>query len=101
MPPRFGVSSPAAGIATASTATRPAANRNANSMVSSGFAAIRGSSAGCRRCRLFVEPNRRQILVEVMARADLPAFDISMMRNRSVPPQEEDLVRLGIEDMLL
>src|SRR5216683_2905514 len=101
MPPRFGVSSAAAGIARASPPKRPAANRSANGIVVPRFAIILRSLAGCRRRFLFVEPHRPQILVEVMARADLPALDISMVRNRPVPPQQEDLVRLGIEDMLL
>ena len=38
---------------------------------------------------LFVEPDRRQILVQVMARADLPAFDIGPVGHDPIPPQQE------------
>src|SRR5579863_7232717 len=98
MPPCFGVSSAAAGIARASPATRPAASRKTWSMISSPFAIGWRSFAGRR---LFVEPHRCQILVEVVARADLPPLDIGMVGDDPAPPQQEDLVRLGIEDPLL
>src|ERR1700730_5651042 len=101
MPPCFGFSSAAPGTARASTAKRPAANRSANGIVVPRFAIIVRSLAGCRRRLLFVEPHRGQILVEVVAWADLPPFDIGVVRNDPVPPQEEDLVRLVIENMLL
>src|ERR1700740_2960489 len=50
---------------------------------------------------LFVQPNRRQILVEVMTGADLPPLHIGSIRNDAVPPQHWELVRLGIDHMLL
>src|SRR4051794_4604227 len=42
------------------------------------------------RCRsvLLVEPDRRKVLVHVMARADLPAFDIGPVRHDALPPQQ-------------
>src|SRR6266851_8305585 len=101
MPPCFGVSSAAAGSARASAAARPAATRSANGSGAPRFAIIVQSLAGCRRCRLFVEPHRGQVLVEVMAWADLPALDVGMMRDDALPPQQEDLVRLVIERVLL
>src|SRR5260370_6378428 len=51
--------------------------------------------------RLAMEPDRCQILVEVVAGADLPAFHIGMMWDNAVPPEQEHLVRLDIEHMLL
>ena len=36
--------------------------------------------------RLFVEPDRRQILVDEMAWADLPAIDIGVLRHDPIPP---------------
>src|SRR5579864_2084102 len=35
---------------------------------------------------LSVEPDRRQVLVDVMARADLPAFDIAAIGHDAVAP---------------
>src|SRR6516225_7305607 len=51
---------------------------------------------GSRRCdemvwsasTSFVEPDRAEVLIEVMARADLPAFDIGPVRHDPVPPQQ-------------
>jgi len=39
------------------------------------------------------EPNRRQILVGVVARADLPAMDVGAQRHQPVPPKRVDIVR--------
>src|SRR5438132_1487662 len=36
-----------------------------------------------------------------MARADLPALDIGAIGNRPIPPQQEDVVCLGIEHVFL
>src|SRR6185437_1560987 len=49
---------------------------------------------------LLVQPDRCQILVQVMARADLPAFDICPVGDDPVPPQHREFVRLGIDDVL-
>src|SRR5215813_9174224 len=48
----------------------------------------------------FIEPDCCQILVEEMARADLPAFDIGAVGNDPVPPQGHDRVSLVVERML-
>src|SRR5215831_16405732 len=47
------------------------------------------------------EPDGRQILVEEMARADLPALDVGAVGNDPVPPQGQDLVRLVVERVFL
>src|SRR5215831_4660881 len=64
---------------------------------------------GFRRCdgivradaTSFIEPDCRQVLVEEMARTDLPAFDIGAVGDDSVPPQGHDFVRLLVEHVLL
>src|SRR6516162_2063820 len=50
---------------------------------------------------LFVEPDRRQILIDVMAGADLPAFDIGPVRHGSLPPQQVDRMRLLVENVFV
>src|SRR5437764_8098380 len=50
---------------------------------------------------LFVEPNRGEVLVDVMARVDLPALHISAVGHDAVPPQQKDRMRLVVEDILL
>ena len=47
---------------------------------------------------LFVEPDRPQILIDVMARTHFPAFNIASVGHDAVPPQQEDFVGLGIKD---
>ena len=42
--------------------------------------------AGSEEGESLVEPDRRQILVDVVARAHLPAFDIAAMRHDAVAP---------------
>src|SRR5690348_4746503 len=49
---------------------------------------------------LFVQPDRRQILVQVVARADLPALYVGPVRDDAVPPQHRKLVRFGVDDVL-
>src|SRR5499427_7935720 len=49
----------------------------------------------------FIEPDCRQILVEEMARTDLPAFDIGAVGHDPVPPESHDFMRLVVERMLL
>src|SRR5215472_5543217 len=49
----------------------------------------------------FVEPDRAEILVEVMARADPPPLDVGSVRNDPVPPQQEHGVRLVVEHVFL
>src|SRR5215471_16668210 len=64
---------------------------------------------GFRRCdgivraeaTSFIEPDCRQVLVEEMARTDLPAFDIGAVGDDSVPPQGHNFVRLLVEHVLL
>jgi len=46
---------------------------------------------------LSIEPDRRQVLVDELARADLPALDIGAIRHDPIPPQYADLVRLGVQ----
>src|SRR5260370_35320594 len=52
-------------------------------------------------CSLPVEPYRRQILVEVMAWADLPPLDVGTIRNNPVPPHQVERVGLVLEDVFL
>src|SRR5215472_15018142 len=60
-----------------------------------------GVDRGNRHSGLLVEPDRRQILIQVMARADLPALHIGPGGDDPIPPQHRELVRLGIDHMLL
>src|SRR5438477_1821613 len=50
---------------------------------------------------LFIEPDRRQILIVEMARTDFPAFHIGPVRNATEPPHEPDLVRLVVDHIFL
>src|SRR5581483_3933352 len=50
---------------------------------------------------LLVEPDRRQVLVEVVARRDLPALDVGAVRNDAVPPQRDEVVHLLVDHALL
>src|SRR5437763_9045070 len=97
MPPRFGASSAAATPPTTATAVSiPAARpRSANPILPSRSASL------FLACSLFVEPDRRQILVQEMARADLPALHIGAVRHDAVPPDDLRGVRLGIHQLLL
>src|SRR5215471_15304539 len=97
-PPRLGSSSATAAVITdaAKAAPRPAAHNPALNIIAflREFSDRVGGS-------LLIEPDRRQILIEVMARADFPAFDIRSVRNHPVIPQQKDRVRLGIEHVFL
>src|SRR5437016_797974 len=108
MPPRFGVSAPLAGRASNSNAAAPTANSTLHFMSSSliariGAGCIVRPSAGSKpiRRRLFVEPDRRQVLIDEMAGADLPAFDVAAVRHDAVPPDDLGGVRLGVHHQLL
>ena len=46
---------------------------------------------------LLVQPDIRQILIEVMARADLPAFHVGPHRHDAIPPGHHQLVRANID----
>src|SRR3954447_20746762 len=50
---------------------------------------------------LFVQPNRRKILVDEMTGADLPALDVGPVWDDSVPPHEVKRMHLLVEDALL
>src|SRR5215469_9985579 len=50
---------------------------------------------------LLIQPDRRQILVQVMARTDLPALHVISVGDDPVPPQHRKLVRLGIDHVPL
>src|SRR5271166_3110353 len=44
----------------------------------------------------FIEPDRCQVLIEVVTRADLPALDVGGVGNDPIPPQHPDRMGLGI-----
>src|ERR1700757_5135257 len=50
---------------------------------------------------LLVQPDRCQILVQIMARADLPALYVVSVGDDPIPPQHRELVRFGIDHVLL
>src|SRR5690242_20738278 len=52
-------------------------------------------------CLLFVQPYRRQVLVDKVARTDLPALHIGPVRNGPIPPQGHDFMRLLVEHIFL
>src|SRR6516165_2993819 len=90
MPPCLGVSSAAASGAAAMAAASSAAASSDPILIASSCSA-----------ELFIEPNRRQILIEIMAGADPPALHIRAVRNNTVIPQQEYLVGLTVENVLL
>src|ERR1700704_5969162 len=49
---------------------------------------------------LLIQPDVRQILVQIVARADLPAFHIRPVGDDPIPPGQHQLVRLDIHDVL-
>src|SRR5262252_3971508 len=62
--------------------------------------------SGCGRASrrgggLLVEPHVGQVLIEVVARTDLPSLYVGAQRNDPVPVGHHHLVRLGIEHALL
>src|SRR5207249_3228426 len=50
---------------------------------------------------LLIERDRRQVLVEIMAWADLPTLHICVIGYHPVPPQQENFVRFGVEHVFL
>src|SRR5215468_4727657 len=48
-----------------------------------------------------IQPDRRQILVDEMAWADLPALHVRPVRHGAIPIGDPHRVRLGIEDISL
>ena len=49
---------------------------------------------------LFVEPDHTKILIDIVTGAHLPAFDVASIWHNTIAPQQEDFVRLGVEDQL-
>jgi hypothetical protein len=47
-----------------------------------------------------IQPNIRQILIQVVARADLPAFQIRADRQDTIPPSDHQLVRTHGDSVL-
>src|SRR5947207_10129167 len=98
MPPRFGVS--AAGAAVPASDSAPinpaAASRAADPMLSS-----RSASFFCLSSTLLVQPDGRQVLIEEVTWADLPAFDIGAVRHATVPEGQRQFVRLGVDHVSL
>src|SRR5271167_4473934 len=91
MPPCLGVSSAAAASGAAAMATPSSAAASFDPIL---------IASSCS-AKLFIEPHSGQILVEIVARADLPAFHIRTIRNDTVIPQQEYLVRLAVENVFL
>src|SRR6267142_5414987 len=52
-------------------------------------------------CFSLVEPDRPQILIDVMTGTDLPAFDIRAVRHDPLPPQQVDRMNLLVEDVFV
>src|SRR5438067_6693478 len=116
MPPFFGVSAaPAAVVAASAAAMTTAETRHPNAILASDTSCCRPSKAGsggkasclkggirprAGRCSL-IEPDGRQILVQVMAWTDLPAFDVGAVWHDAIPPQKKDRVRLVVQHVLL
>src|SRR5205807_5788578 len=50
---------------------------------------------------LLVDPDAGKILIEVVARGDLPPLDVRSVRDDPIPPQRDEVVRLLVEDPLL
>src|SRR5271169_7263291 len=59
------------------------------------------ASAPAAPFRLPVQPDRCQVLIQVMARADLPALDVRPIGDDPVPPQHRKLVRFAVDHVLL
>src|SRR5262249_23886176 len=62
---------------------------------------LRPRQASRRGGGLLVEPHVGQVLIEVVARTDLPSLHVGAQRNDPVPVGHHHLVRLGIEHALL
>src|SRR6516165_10196934 len=91
MPPCLGVSSAATASGAAMTAAPSSAAASSDPIL----------IASSRSAELFVEPHSRQILVEIMAGTDLPAFHIRTVKNSAIIPQQEYLVGLVVENVFL
>src|SRR5260370_997704 len=87
----------AAGAAAASSAATPIAQNRAAVPI------VTARSVRRDRCRriLFVEPDARQILVGVVARANLPAVHIGAQRHDPTPPERVDVMRAFVEHLLV
>src|SRR5947199_5081635 len=99
MPPRLGASSALAGGSSAASvpaATESASRNRIFPLPSWSFYRLFITAE-----MSFVEPHRREILVQEMAGADLPAFDVRAVRHDPVPPYELGGVRLGVHHLLL
>src|SRR5229473_6193448 len=86
MPPFFGVSS--AGAASGGT-PKSAANRASLIFITSSCSTV-----------LFIEPDRRQILIDEVGWADLEALHVRPVRHDPVPPQYPDHMGRVIEHVL-
>src|ERR1043166_424687 len=64
-------------------------------------AGLRPAPQGDGLQKLLIQPYVRQVLVEIVARADLPALEVGAVRNDAVPPRRHQHVRLGFEDVFL
>src|ERR1043166_4262595 len=64
-------------------------------------AGLRPAPQGDGLQKLLIQPYVRQVLVEVVARADLPALDVGAVRNDPVPPRRHEHVGLGVENVFL
>src|SRR5689334_4137115 len=97
MPPSRGVS--ATGVVTGAAINRaPRLVISIADLVSIG---IPPRKASCSPRLLFIEPDRRQVLVDEVTRADLPPLHIRLVGNDAVPPYHPDLVRLGVDHVFL
>src|SRR5262245_5753974 len=65
-----------------------------------GSALHQSASLPCDTVSLLVEPDAGQILVDVVARRDLPALEVRAMGDDAVPPQRDEVVRLLVEHPL-
>src|SRR2546422_1034122 len=96
VPPRFGVCANAGSAPRARRVTAIAQNRAALAI-----AFLLAPRLGVASAVLFVEPDRRQILINIKARADLPPLKVGAVRHDAVLPQHEYLVRLFVEHAFL
>src|SRR5260370_4507150 len=57
------------------------------------------SGLGCSTAWLLIQPNVREILVDVVARTDLPALHVGPVGDDPIPPRRHDRVGLSVEDV--
>src|SRR5271166_6803674 len=91
MPPCFGVCSAATASGAAATAAPSRAAASSDPIL---------IAFSCS-AELFIEPHRRQILVQIVAGTNLPALHIRPVGHDPVVPQQEYLVGLAVENVLL